>query len=80
MLTIDIDPSFSLSRRARMFTNVSFEIGDSREVLPRLIASHAETPGFVLIDGNHSEEYVRRDIESSTADCSTPAGCCRVAR
>jgi hypothetical protein len=64
VVTIDIDPAFSLSERAKTFKNVSFEIGDSSEVLPRLIAAYAETLGFILIDGNHSAEYVRRDIDA----------------
>jgi hypothetical protein len=52
---------------ARMFPNVDFRIGDSRETLPELLreleGAGAEL-GFVLVDGDHSAEGVCRDIEN----------------
>ncbi len=49
------------------FSNVSFQVGDSRKLLPELIQSVNEGKDvlqFVLIDGDHSTEGVRADIES----------------
>jgi hypothetical protein len=42
--------------------NVRFHTGDSHELLPRLLAS-LEQVDFVLVDGDHSAEGARRDIE-----------------
>jgi hypothetical protein len=47
------------------FPNVSFHIGDSHELLPRLLAQltqGATHVDFVLVDGDHSPEGVRRDV------------------
>lgn len=47
------------------FTNVQFHVGDSHELLPRVLAELAEAGrnvDFVLVDGDHSEEGVRRDL------------------
>ena len=49
------------------FPNVTFRIGDSREVLPRVlreIESRGEELGFVLIDGDHSGDSIRQDINA----------------
>jgi hypothetical protein len=45
--------------------NVTFHIGDSHELLPRVLAELAasgERIGFVLVDGDHTPEGVRRDL------------------
>lgn len=49
------------------FNNVHFRIGDSKETLPRLISQinqEEEAVNFVLIDGDHSEEMVKKDINA----------------
>jgi hypothetical protein len=49
------------------FKNVEFLIGDSKILLPKLIEnlqSEAAPLGFVLIDGDHSTEGVRNDINA----------------
>jgi Cephalosporin hydroxylase len=49
------------------FPNVEFLTGGSAKLLPRVLRAAAERQeplGFVLIDGDHSEEGVRRDIEA----------------
>lgn len=49
------------------FSNVSFQVGDSKKLLPELIQSVNEGTDvlqFVLIDGDHSTDGVRADIES----------------
>jgi hypothetical protein len=48
------------------FTNVEFHIGDARGVVPRLLDEFhraGEQVDFVLIDGDHSAEGVRTDLE-----------------
>jgi hypothetical protein len=61
--SLDIDPT--TPDRLRGFPNVEFRIGDSRETLPRLLdelrAQRTPYP-FVLIDGDHRADGVRRDI------------------
>lgn len=64
--SIDIAPTYREMLVAR-FENVEFLTGDSKQVLPALldrIASHHEALGFVLIDGDHSTEGVRNDINA----------------
>ncbi|HUF08111.1 MAG TPA: class I SAM-dependent methyltransferase, partial [Rhodothermales bacterium] len=49
------------------FDNVEFMTGDSTRLLPPLlerISSNKESLGFVLIDGNHSTEGVRADVNA----------------
>ena len=46
--------------------NVTLHTGDSHELLPRLLAELAQQErnvDFVLVDGDHSPEGVRRDLE-----------------
>jgi hypothetical protein len=46
--------------------NVQFHSGDSHELLPTLLASleaEGSTVDFVLVDGDHTPEGARRDIE-----------------
>lgn len=47
------------------FSNVTFHVGDSHELLPNLLKeleSRGETVDFVLVDGDHSVEGVWQDI------------------
>ena len=64
--SIDIDPSVAESLKGR-FPNVTFLSGDSSILLPKLVddvnASDKKV-GVVLIDGDHSEQGVRRDINA----------------
>jgi hypothetical protein len=49
------------------FPNVTFRIGDSKVVLPavlREIEERGEELGFVLIDGDHTGEGVRHDVNA----------------
>jgi hypothetical protein len=46
-------------------SNVTLHVGDSHELLPRLLASLAadgRNVDFALVDGDHSPEGVRRDV------------------
>ena len=64
--TLDIDSSIRDMYQDR-FPNVQFIVGDSDEKLPPLlekIQRSDEPLGFVLIDANHTEKGVRRDIEN----------------
>lgn len=66
VISVDIDPTVK-NRLAEKCSNVEFRSGDSSRVLPDLVRELNEQKkpiGFVLIDGNHSGEGVRRDIES----------------
>jgi hypothetical protein len=48
------------------FPNVTFHIGDSHELLPPLLkqlAAAGKPVDFVLVDGDHTAEGVRRDLE-----------------
>jgi hypothetical protein len=72
--SIDIDPSVSAVLGPR-FSNVTFRTGNSSELLPSALRSASESSepvGFVLIDGDHSTEGVRRDIN---ALLSVPPSC-----
>jgi Methyltransferase domain len=54
------DPSLA------QLTNVTFHVGDSHELLPRVLKNLEEQNtkvDFVLVDGDHSADGVRRDIE-----------------
>ena len=64
--TIDIDPAFR-DLYGEKFPNVEFIVGKSEETLPPLlekIQKSGEPLGFVLIDGDHSENVIRHDIEN----------------
>jgi hypothetical protein len=66
VISVDIDPSVP-ERLAGRFPNVTYRVGDSKEVLPAVIDSlNAEgaNVGFFLIDGDHSTKGVRRDVET----------------
>jgi hypothetical protein len=50
-----------------MFPNVKFIVGNSQEVLPALLENiqrNEESLSFVLVDGNHSGEGIRIDLEN----------------
>lgn len=64
--TLDIDPAYA-EEHGEKFPNVQFIIGKSEETLPPLlekIQRSAAPLGFVIIDGDHTEKGVRRDIEN----------------
>lgn len=53
-----------------ILSNVTFHIGDSHELLPRVLmrlAEKATNVAFVLVDGDHFAEGVKRDIEDLLA-------------
>lgn len=62
--SLDIDPSCK-DDYSKVYKNVEFLVGYSKDALPEAlekINSRGQALGFVLIDGNHSEEGVRDDI------------------
>ena len=64
--SIDIDPDVR-ARLSGLFENVELLTGDSKVLLPQLLASleqQVESADFVLIDGDHSAEGVRTDIDN----------------
>lgn len=64
--SLDLDVSLK-DRLGRQLPNVEFLAGDSRQILPALldrIMVQGEELGFVLIDGDHSTEGVRCDINA----------------
>lgn len=64
--SLDIDPDVP-ARLEGQFSNVSYLIGPSDQTLPQLIDRlHREKSevGFVLVDGDHSAEGVRKDMEN----------------
>lgn len=66
VISLDIDPLVAQNLEGR-FPNVEFRSGDSGTVLPRLVEelnTSRRAVQFVLIDGDHSADGVRRDIES----------------
>src|ERR1039458_8962208 len=66
VISLDIDPGVA-TRLAGKFSNVQFRSGDSSRLLPDLVRELNEQKRpvvFVLIDGDHSAEGVRRDIEA----------------
>lgn len=64
VFSLDIDPG--VKELANTFKNVSFIIGDSKETLPKLLddlSSSGQQPDFILIDGDHSLNGVKMDIQ-----------------
>lgn len=64
VISIDISPDCR-SQLSDRFVNVEFLAGKSRDVLPGVlerIRENGESLGFVLIDGDHSADGVRDDI------------------
>jgi cephalosporin hydroxylase len=76
VVSIDIDPTIS-EQLSGLFGNVRFFSGDSSHLLSQTLQSYAGSDkkvGFILIDGDHSTEGVRRDIKAllewkPEADC-----------
>ncbi|RZK12984.1 MAG: class I SAM-dependent methyltransferase [Flavobacterium sp.] len=63
--SLDINPA--VTDLSSQFSNVQFIIGDSKETLPNLLRDlvvKGEHPAFILVDGDHSREGVRYDLES----------------
>ena len=63
--SLDIDPS--VKNLKKKFSNVNFIIGDSKDTLPALLndlQNKNQHPDFILIDGDHSAEGVKIDIEN----------------
>jgi Methyltransferase domain len=51
--------------RAGRFPNVTFHVGDSHETLPKVLrqlGASGTNVDFVLLDGDHASEGVRRDV------------------
>jgi hypothetical protein len=66
VISIDRDPDVP-RRLAGRFRNVEFRCGDSLHLLPTVVEEINRTGGgcgLVLIDGDHSGNGIRRDIES----------------
>jgi cephalosporin hydroxylase len=66
VLSIDPDPNIR-QRLENQFCNVEFITEASQTALPRLIEgfnTNRDELGFVLIDGDHTEEGVRQDIQA----------------
>jgi methyltransferase family protein len=70
--------AFDLTRPPRVtperFPNVTFHIGDSHELLPGVLeqlAGEARNIDFAFVDGDHTAEGVRRDLEDLLASPST---------
>ena len=64
-ISIDLDPGVK-QRLSGTFPNVDFITGSSHDALPLLLeklAAHGVTPDFIFVDGDHSAEGVRRDLE-----------------
>jgi hypothetical protein len=66
VISVDLleEPRQTLSNH---FNNVDFRVGDSSVLVPQVISELQVSPealNFVLIDGDHSTEGVKRDIES----------------
>jgi hypothetical protein len=60
--TVDL---FALVPEPERFENVTFHVGDSRAIVPRLLdelAAAGRSVDFALVDGDHSTEGVRADI------------------
>ena len=62
---IDFNKEVHDNLKTQFKENVEFHTGDSKEILPTLLKSiqdKKEKLGFVLVDGDHSTEGVRADI------------------
>jgi glycosyltransferase involved in cell wall biosynthesis len=65
VFSIDIDPS--IPEKFGYFKNVCFLTGQSSEILPMLLNelnNENISVDFILIDGDHSAEGIKRDIET----------------
>lgn len=64
--SIDVDPGVANELEGK-FQNVSFVTGDSSLMLLKVLGDYdarGERVGFILIDGDHTANGVRRDIEA----------------
>lgn len=64
--SLDIDPNVAKELSSK-FKNVEFITGDSKETLPKLIQylqNKEEEVGFALVDGDHSTEGVKTDLNN----------------
>jgi Methyltransferase domain len=64
VVSIDIDPDVAI--KFAQFKNVEFITGRSQDVLPDLLSKierDGEALSFILVDGDHSTEGVKRDLE-----------------
>src|SRR6516165_1767622 len=64
--SIDVDPDVA-HRLEGKFPNVEYLIGPSDQILPSLIERLGKQDaelGFALVDGDHSAEGVRKDIDN----------------
>lgn len=65
VFSIDIDASVKTSLTPS-FNNVEFLTGSSHDLLPALLqrlADEKTNPDFIFVDGDHSAEGVRKDLE-----------------
>ena len=65
VFSIDLDPAVKTKLQPK-FSNVEFITGDSHAALPevlRRLAAEGVTPDFIFIDGDHTADGVRKDIE-----------------
>lgn len=64
-ISIDIDPKVK-SGLSPSFPNVEFLTGSSHDVLPvvlQRLSAEQTNPDFIFVDGDHSAEGVRKDVE-----------------
>lgn len=67
--SLDIDPEVPM-RMGNRFPNVEYLIGDSQTTLPKLLKklqSESAELSFVLVDGDHTSDGVRADINALLA-------------
>lgn len=67
---IDVDPACKTLGTLGGTATVIYKTGPSAEMLPRVLVelkAKAADLGFILIDGDHSADGVRRDIENAIA-------------
>ena len=65
VISIDIDQAVAAT--FGWMDNVKFLTGDSKQILPLLMSefeAKAITPEFILVDGDHSSESVKTDLEN----------------
>ena len=66
VISIDIDPGVKTSLSSH-FPNAEFFTGDSRILIPEVfdkLAKDKTAVDFIFLDGNHTETFVRQDVEN----------------